>query len=219
MKTTTFVSQQTGVVATVLGITLLLSMVSFAHADTLTRQLEVGSRGADVSSLQTFLAQDATIYPQGLVTGYFGFLTKSAVSNFQSNNGIDSVGRVGPVTLAAINAKMAGGMTDTTEGAGKVTYYDRAQPMLSGLAISTMATGATITWMSSVPATSRVMYSTMWPFAYRTASSVIGTSGTTGQSVTLTNLQPNTTYYYTIESLDAQGNFSWSGSGFSFKTN
>jgi len=64
-----------------------------ANAATLTRQLELGMRGDDVSSLQTFLAQDVTIYPQGLVTGYFGSLTKSAVSNFQARNGISTVGR------------------------------------------------------------------------------------------------------------------------------
>ena len=66
----------------------LMILPNISSADTLYRQLQVGSRGADVSSLQTFLAEDPSVYPQGLVTGYFGFLTKSAVSNFQSNNGM-----------------------------------------------------------------------------------------------------------------------------------
>lgn len=79
---------------------------SHARADTLYRELEVGMSGPDVSSLQTFLTQDKTLYPEGKVTGYFGSLTKKAVRNFQSRNGIKMIGRVGPLTLTAINAKM-----------------------------------------------------------------------------------------------------------------
>ena len=65
---------------------LMLSFAMIASAATLTRQLEVGSRGQDVSDLQAFLAKDSTIYPQGLVTGYFGSMTQTAVSNFQTRN-------------------------------------------------------------------------------------------------------------------------------------
>src|SRR6185436_15994829 len=87
---------------------------SVSFADTLNRELQKGMSGSDVSALQTFLAQDNTIYPQGLVTGYFGPLTFSAVSNFQSRNGIATVGRVGPITLAEINRQMASGMGGST---------------------------------------------------------------------------------------------------------
>src|SRR6185436_11962914 len=84
-----------------------LAMVALplvASAATLDRQLEFGMSGSDVSTLQTFLALDTSIYPQGLVTGYFGPLTRAAVINFQAKNGIATVGRVGPITLVALNS-------------------------------------------------------------------------------------------------------------------
>ncbi|MCL9971914.1 MAG: peptidoglycan-binding protein, partial [Candidatus Pacebacteria bacterium] len=65
---------------TVVAAVVALPVLTFAA--TLERQLEVGMTGTDVSALQTYLAADPTLYPQGLVTGYYGFLTKSAVSNF-----------------------------------------------------------------------------------------------------------------------------------------
>lgn len=48
-----------------------------------TKNLKMGDRGDDVSNLQESLATDSEIYPEGLVTGYFGPLTKKAVINFQ----------------------------------------------------------------------------------------------------------------------------------------
>lgn len=203
----------------------VLSIVSFiplqAHAELLTRPLELGMTHPEVGTLQTFLATDATIYPQGLVTNYFGFLTKAAVSNFQSRNGIDAVGRVGPITLAAINAQMTGGVTsDLTEGAGKVTRIGVPQPILSMVNVVYTSNSATLTWNSNAIATARVFYSTTWPFMYVTAPSVTSTAGAGyAQSVTLNNLQSNTRYYFVVESLDGQGNFSWSANGASFKTN
>ncbi|MBI2506557.1 MAG: peptidoglycan-binding protein [Candidatus Colwellbacteria bacterium] len=56
----------------------------------------------EVTKLQQFLAQDKTIYPEGLITGYFGNLTETAVKRFQSQNGIVSIGVVGPQTREAI---------------------------------------------------------------------------------------------------------------------
>jgi len=69
----------------------------------LTRQLQEGMRGEDVEVLQQLLATDPEIYPEGLVTGYFGPLTKIAVRRFQKMAGIDQAGRVGPQTMVRIN--------------------------------------------------------------------------------------------------------------------
>jgi len=69
----------------------------------LTRQLQEGMQGNDIRALQQMLATDAEIYPEGLVTGYFGPMTKRAVQKFQQRAGIDQVGRVGPQTLSRIN--------------------------------------------------------------------------------------------------------------------
>ena len=69
----------------------------------LIRQLQEGMTGDDVELLQEILATDPEIYPEGLITGYFGPLTKRAVKMFQKKANIEQVGRVGPKTLAKIN--------------------------------------------------------------------------------------------------------------------
>lgn len=76
-----------------------------------TRKLFFGSRNDDVRSLQEFLAKDASLYPEGFITGYFGPLTKKAVQRFQCKYGIicngdestTGYGQVGPRTLQKIN--------------------------------------------------------------------------------------------------------------------
>ena len=69
----------------------------------LLRQLRFGMTGEDVELLQEILATDPDVYPEGLVTGYFGFLTQNAVKRFQKIAGIEQVGVVGPKTMARIN--------------------------------------------------------------------------------------------------------------------
>ena len=76
------------------------------------RQLREGIQGEDVRLLQEILATDPIIYPQGLITGFFGPLTKIAVIKFQAKFGISQIGEVGPQTRAKINELLA-------EGAGK----------------------------------------------------------------------------------------------------
>lgn len=77
----------------------------------LTKRLWRGLRGKDVFLLQEFLATDPDVYPEGLVTGYFGPLTQMAVKRFQKKMGVEQVGLVGPKTLSKINELL-------TEGAG-----------------------------------------------------------------------------------------------------
>lgn len=78
----------------------------------LIRQLGEGMTGEDVELLQEILATDSDVYPEGLVTGYFGPLTRNAVKRFQKIAGIEQVGLVGPKTLARINELLE-------EGAGE----------------------------------------------------------------------------------------------------
>ena len=68
----------------------------------------VGSKGNDVVLLQTFLAADPALYPEGIVSGYFGPATQRAVKRFQAKYGISQVGHVGPATRAKLNELFAG---------------------------------------------------------------------------------------------------------------
>jgi Putative peptidoglycan binding domain/Purple acid Phosphatase, N-terminal domain len=185
----------------------LMVLPSIAKADSINRQLETGMTGSDVSTLQTFLAQDPTMYPQGLVTGYFGFLTKAAVSNFQTRNGLDSVGRVGPLTLPVLNLQIANGMHSTT--------YGRA-PSITSVAIGLSNNNATVNWNTDELAKGVVYYSTSPLGTYERENSVdiTGSSVMTDtslkftQNVSIPNLQANTTYYFMIYSTDQAGNVS-----------
>ncbi|KKS95709.1 hypothetical protein A3B05_01680 [Candidatus Giovannonibacteria bacterium RIFCSPLOWO2_01_FULL_43_160] len=69
----------------------------------LTRNLYRGLSGDDVRGLQQFLSQDKEIYPEGLVTGYFGPLTEGAVKRWQEKHDIESLGIIGPKTITRFN--------------------------------------------------------------------------------------------------------------------
>jgi peptidoglycan hydrolase-like protein with peptidoglycan-binding domain len=186
-----------GAIAAIMAMTI----PAISQAAMLYRQLEVGSVGNDVSDLQTFLSIDRTIYPQALVTGYFGQLTKTAVSNFQRVNGISVVGRVGPITMAAINAQM---------------NSDVDAPIINSLNLNTSSSGATINWNTNEVASAKVFYSAS-PIVLTEASQTtgVGISGysviansnlTTSHSGYIGGLQSNTVYNYVVYVRDGAGN-------------
>ena len=61
--------------------------------------LSTGSQGEEVRWVQQLLSQHPNIFPEGLVTGYYGRLTAQAVSRLQRQGGFTPVGRVGQQTL------------------------------------------------------------------------------------------------------------------------
>ncbi len=69
----------------------------------LIKTLKEGSSGDDVKALQALLAADPEIYPDGVVSGFFGRLTAQAVKRFQKKHGLEQVGNVGPRTLKLLN--------------------------------------------------------------------------------------------------------------------
>ena len=71
--------------------------------DQLVTSLKQGSSGDNVKILQALLAADPIIYPEGLITGYYGALTSKAVRKFQEKHGIEQAGIVGPKTLKKLN--------------------------------------------------------------------------------------------------------------------
>ncbi len=95
-----------------------------ASSYTFTKDLTVGSTGADVKALQQFLnAHGATVATSGagsagMETSTFGPATKAALVKFQSANGITpAAGYFGPKTRAFI-ASMGGTTTTTTTTGG-----------------------------------------------------------------------------------------------------
>lgn len=73
-----------------------------------TKPLRYGMRSDDVRRLQQLLTRDVDVYPEGLVTGFFGPATKRAVQRFQIKYNVVSssrdagYGAVGPKTRATL---------------------------------------------------------------------------------------------------------------------
>ncbi len=110
-ETTTASAQVQAMLTQIANLKAQLNTLQTAQSNvkstlTLIRQLKQGMSGDDVTTLQTILASDPSIYPEGTVTGYFGRLTAEAVKKFQKKHGLESVGSVGPKTLAKLNGEI-----------------------------------------------------------------------------------------------------------------
>jgi peptidoglycan hydrolase-like protein with peptidoglycan-binding domain len=195
----------------------LLAVSSLMAQAAITTSLDLGSSGPQVTELQTYLASNATIYPSGLITGYFGPLTQAAVENFQTaydivTNGTPATtgyGRVGPMTMAKINS---------LEGASSQASIGTS-PSLSNPTVQYTDTTATITWTTNDPTQGQVYWNAS-PLVFNEATGprqqpyVSGTLALdagglqTVHTVTISNLQSNTTYYYLVRAVDSAGNMS-----------
>jgi len=82
-------------------ITSSQGQVLGAVAYNFTKNLGVGSQGADVTALQQFLT-DSKFYTCP-ITGYFGRQTKAAVIAYQKANNLPATGYVGTLTRAILN--------------------------------------------------------------------------------------------------------------------
>ncbi|MFA6430189.1 MAG: peptidoglycan-binding protein [Candidatus Paceibacterota bacterium] len=192
------------------GVLAILLLVSFFTAQTvsaaITSQLGLGSKGSQVTELQQFLATNNSIYPQGIVSGYYGALTKDAVTQFQVNYGISQVGTVGPITASKINDIMLSGFG-----------LDINAPSISNINIQSGRNSATISWSTNESARGQLYYdatmiqsnesSFRGDQAYVSGVLAPNNSGVSySQSITIQNLQPNTVYYYLIRAVDNSGN-------------
>ncbi len=68
--------------------------------------LREGAQGDMVKTLQAILSADPNVYPEGLITGFYGKLTSKAVARFQKKLGLPQVGWVGPKTLEKLNKEL-----------------------------------------------------------------------------------------------------------------
>ncbi|MEK9179974.1 MAG: peptidoglycan-binding protein [Patescibacteria group bacterium] len=87
------------------------------------RNLSAGSSGEDVKALQSLLLAEG-VYPQGLITGFFGELTRQAVIRFQEKYADEVLapagltsgnGFVGPLTRKKVNALTLGAAAPAAE--------------------------------------------------------------------------------------------------------
>ncbi len=69
----------------------------------LTKRLYMGSKDDEVKTLQQLLSTDTEIYPEGLITGYYGPLTVKAVMKMQMKAGLPVTGQLDDHTIARIN--------------------------------------------------------------------------------------------------------------------
>lgn len=180
------------------SIAILVSFLSpmAASAEMLSRQISYGARGTDVSSLQTFLATNPLIYPQGIVSGYFGPLTRSAVRSFQGQNSLVVDGIVGVNTISLINAQMGNGMVGNT-----------AAPIVSNVYVAPSRNSVTVNWNTDQSSKGVVYYSTT-PFTLSDNVNSVDIGGgmyavndnvsRNTQSIVLQGLQANTMYYYFV---------------------
>ncbi len=79
----------------------------FVAVSAFTQTLARGMFSEEVKELQRLLAQNPEIYPEAIISGYFGALTEEAVKRFQESHGLESVGVVGPKTRAVLNETMS----------------------------------------------------------------------------------------------------------------
>ena len=130
----------------------------------LTRSLEIGSRGKDVSALQAFLKGEGYFtYPT--ITGYFGSFTEQAVILFQKSNAIDPIGIVGPKTRAKL--LVYSGESSSANSAGTVvavtpTTTSSLQAKLNALLaeLQALEVQAVITPASNTSPSPAVVYAT-----------------------------------------------------------
>lgn len=175
-----------------------------------TTQMDVGSTGSEVTKLQTFLAGNKAIYPEGLITGYYGPLTEAAVMRFQGTYGISRVGRVGPQTLAQLNSLLS-----NTGGFG-----DNNAPIISGVVLNRNANSVSIQWNTNENTRDKIYYDSK-PLTFfetsapKTEPVILGQfvsdttlSSSNFHSINIPSLIPGATYYYMIQSVDAAGNVS-----------
>lgn len=218
-----------GFLAMLLGGTVAgFGLVNVYAYNPITAQMDPGVRGYNVTSLQTFFADNSAIYPEGLITGYFGPMTKASVIRFQKMFGYAQVGRVGPQTMAKVNNLIANG---GWQGEVTNTNSDINAPMIYNLNQSLGNNSVTFSWQTNEFARAKVFYS-LYPviinegdinsYGFSLVSGSVASADDqyrTNAQVTVSNLMPNTMYYYMVVSTDSTGNVSVYNVNNTFRTN
>lgn len=76
-----------------------------AGGATFSENIRLGSRGQAVRDLQSILKLDQAIYPEGVVSGYFGPATERAVKRFQQKHGVVKSGDARAIKYGAAGSE------------------------------------------------------------------------------------------------------------------
>ena len=110
---------------------------------TWSNYLGIGSRGADVVALQTWLVAQGYDIPlisaNRTLKGYFGQTTANAVKELQTAIGQSSTGFVGPLTIAYLNQNSCGTTT------GVIVPANQSQPQIASISPTSGGLGTTVT--------------------------------------------------------------------------
>ncbi len=164
------------------SLTLALDNASSAVCQVQVR-LQRGDHGANVTALQQALGTLG--YFQGDSTGYFGSVTAAAVVQFQKDSNLDAIGEVGPLTHAALNAKVCADSSSisiqgTTNGAAADTRTQTSSRNQSALTASVSAAVRAATGSVAVPAVQHVLlpaYFNPGPLWDKVAATLPGVGG------------------------------------------
>ncbi len=117
-----------------------------AELKELRADIREGMTDADIKTIQELLASDPTIYPRGLITGYFGPMTKEAVKRFQAKNGLEVTGEIDAETRAAMDAIIEARRAEGKFPVGllfapglKLKFEDKFKKRCEGVSASTTA--------------------------------------------------------------------------------
>ncbi len=148
-----------------------------------TRNLTVGSSGADVQALQQFLKNKGYLSIT-VTTQYFGALTKAGLAKFQAANGISPAsGYYGPITRAAISSMCsAGGSTGSGSGTGTGTGTG------TGPVVSPAGTSMTVSLDASNPPAGALISSSASAAARVPVLTLDFTAGT-GSAITINDVK------------------------------
>lgn len=191
-----------------------------------TKYLRRGLKNVEIENLQAFLKEFPDIYPEGLLTGYYGELTERAVRKFQKKYGEDDDGKIGPKTRKLLNWRIQELLTQGAGNSGKIPpgllhalgiqkkiatstppILDTTPPIISDINATDIASTTTsIVWTTNEVADSLVSYATSSPIASENKTEISNSSYVTNHNIGLIDLTASTTYYYMITSKDSSNN-------------